>query len=61
MAIVGAFALALGLAFGLGGRDTASEIIQSWDRRARSSRGKIEQSADLSADKVKEATSKKGG
>lgn len=61
MAIVGAFALALGLAFGLGGRDTASEITQSWDRRARSSRGKIEQSADLSADKVKEATSKKGG
>jgi hypothetical protein len=61
MAIVGAFALALGLAFGLGGRDTASEIIRSWDRRARSNRGKIEKAADLAADKVKEATPKKGG
>ena len=61
MAIVGAFALALGLAFGLGGRDTASEIIRSWDRRARNNRGKIEKAVDLAADKVKEATSKKGG
>jgi hypothetical protein len=30
MAIVGALALALGLAFGLGGRDTASQILRNW-------------------------------
>ena len=30
MAVVGAVALALGLAFGLGGRDTASRLLQRW-------------------------------
>jgi len=30
MAVVGAVALALALAFGLGGRDTASQIVQRW-------------------------------
>lgn len=30
MAVVGAMALALGLAFGLGGRDTAAEIVRRW-------------------------------
>ena len=30
MAIVGAIALALGLAFGLGGRETAAEIVRTW-------------------------------
>ena len=45
MAVVGALALALGLAFGLGGRDTAAEIVRNWDRRARSSRGKLSAAA----------------
>ncbi len=30
MAFVGALALAMGLAFGLGGRDTAGEIVRNW-------------------------------
>src|SRR5215217_4602592 len=30
MGLVGALALALGLSFGLGGRDTAAEIVQGW-------------------------------
>jgi hypothetical protein len=30
MAVVGAVAIALGLAFGLGGRDTAAKIVQDW-------------------------------
>jgi hypothetical protein len=34
MAIVGAVALAVGLAFGLGGRDTAAEIVRNWHARA---------------------------
>lgn len=33
IAIVGAFALAAGLSFGLGGRDTAATIIRNWYRR----------------------------
>ena len=36
MAIVGAIALALGLAFGLGGRETAAEIVRTWYGKARS-------------------------
>ena len=35
MAVVGALALALGLAFGLGGRDTASQIVRSWYSKGR--------------------------
>lgn len=34
MAIVGAIALALGLAFGLGGRETAAEIVRTWYGKA---------------------------
>src|SRR4051794_14207766 len=35
MGFVGALALALGLAFGLGGRDTAAEIVRSWYQSGR--------------------------
>jgi hypothetical protein len=35
MAIVGAVALALGLAFGIGGRDTAAELVRNWYERSR--------------------------
>jgi len=35
MATVGAVALALGLAFGIGGRDTAAEIVREWYARSR--------------------------
>ncbi len=34
-ATVGALALALGLAFGLGGRETAGEILRNWIKKAR--------------------------
>lgn len=33
MATVGAIALALGLSFGLGGRDTAAQIVRGWYER----------------------------
>lgn len=36
MAFVGALALALGLAFGLGGRDTAAQLWRDWYERTRS-------------------------
>lgn len=59
MAVVGAFALALGLAFGLGGREIASEIIRGWDRRVRGNRGKIEKAVDVAADRAKDTVPKK--
>src|SRR5690606_17449840 len=35
MAVVGAVAIAIGLAFGLGGRETAGEIVRNWHQRSR--------------------------
>ncbi|MBC5766447.1 mechanosensitive ion channel family protein [Ramlibacter albus] len=35
MAVVGAIALAAGLAFGLGGRETAAEIVRNWYEKAK--------------------------
>jgi hypothetical protein len=46
MAFVGALALAVGLAFGLGGRETASQILQNWYRRGQEARPKIERAAE---------------
>lgn len=45
MAIVGAIALALGLAFGLGGRETAAEIVRTWYGKARSDSDQLVQMA----------------
>jgi hypothetical protein len=46
MGLVGALALALGLAFGLGGRDTAGQIVQNWYRRGQNAQPKIERAAE---------------
>jgi hypothetical protein len=46
MAFVGALALGAGLAFGLGGRDTAAEIVRNWYSKAQQSSGKIARSAE---------------
>jgi hypothetical protein len=46
MGLVGALALAIGLAFGLGGRDTAGQIVQGWYNRGRAARPKIERAAE---------------
>lgn len=45
-AVLGAAALALGLAFGLGGRDTAAKIVDGWYRQGKQNAGKIERAAD---------------
>lgn len=50
MAVVGAAALAAGLAFGLGGRDTAGQVVQRWYRRAQDESPKIERAADAAND-----------
>lgn len=45
MAVVGAVALGLGLAFGLGGRETAAEITRKWYSKAQQNSGKMKQVA----------------
>jgi hypothetical protein len=52
MAFVGALALGVGLAFGLGGRDTASEIVRNWYGKARQSSGQIERAANAAERRV---------
>jgi small-conductance mechanosensitive channel len=46
MATVGAIALALGLAFGLGGRDTAAQIVRGWYDRGQQAAPRLAQAAD---------------
>lgn len=45
MAIVGALALGLGLAFGLGGRETAGEIVRKWYAKAQDQSGQLREAA----------------
>jgi hypothetical protein len=53
MAIVGAIALGMGLAFGLGGRETAGEILRKWYAKAQENKGKIVQVADNMGDQAR--------
>ena len=46
MGFIGALALAAGLAFGLGGRETASQIVQGWYNRGRANQPKMERAAE---------------
>ncbi|HEU4621353.1 MAG TPA: small-conductance mechanosensitive ion channel [Burkholderiaceae bacterium] len=46
MAVVGAAALALGLAFGLGGRETAGQIVRRWYESGREATPKLETAAE---------------
>ena len=46
MGFIGALALAAGLAFGLGGRETAAQIVQGWYRQGREAKPRIERAAE---------------
>jgi hypothetical protein len=46
MAFVGALALGAGLSFGLGGKDTAAEIVRNWYAKAQQNSGRLARSAD---------------
>lgn len=46
MGFIGALALAAGLAFGLGGRETAGQIVEGWYRQGREAKPKIERAAE---------------
>lgn len=52
MATVGAVALALGLSFGLGGRDTASAIVRRWYERGQQKAPQIGRAADAAANEM---------
>jgi hypothetical protein len=57
MATVGALALALGLAFGLGGRDTAAEIVRNWYRSGQQAAPKLERAASAARSQVESQAS----
>ena len=46
MGFIGSLALAAGLAFGLGGRETAAQIVDSWYNRTRAAGPKLERAAE---------------
>lgn len=48
-AFVGAIALALGLAFGLGGRETAAQLWQDWYERSRTAMPRMQSSARMAS------------
>ena len=60
MATVGAVALAAGLAFGLGGRDTAGQIVASWYARSRRAAPKLERAADAVGRRARVETESEG-
>src|SRR5215208_1577340 len=54
MATVGAVALALGLAFGLGGRDTAGQLVRDWYERSQNAGPKLADAAQAVQRKVED-------
>src|SRR5919197_4871581 len=54
MGTVAALALALGLSFGLGGRDTAAEIVRSWYMKGQQATPKMAQAAEAAGRQAKE-------
>lgn len=61
MAVTGALALALGLAFGLGGRDTASQIVRNWYNKARQNPGAMEQTGSTTIEGTADTISREAG
>lgn len=56
MAIVGALALGVGLAFGLGGRETAAEILRKWYARAQEHSGQMRELSGNIGDEARRQT-----
>lgn len=56
MGTVGALALALGLAFGLGGRDTAAEILQGWYQSGKQAAPKLGEAAEAAQRQTQRST-----
>ena len=60
MAIVGAVALAGGLAFGLGGRDTAAELLKEWRQQMREAAPKLEKAAEEASRELNKPSGRNG-
>ena len=52
MGVVAALALGFGLAFGLGGRETAGQIVQNWYRASQTEAPKVARAADAAGQHV---------
>jgi hypothetical protein len=50
--IVGAFTIAFGLAFGLGGRDRAAQLLDTWGRKAERAAPKLERAVNAAREQV---------
>ena len=50
MGFIGALALALGLSFGLGARETAGQIVSDWYNEMRRSKGKLVAATNIARD-----------
>jgi hypothetical protein len=61
MGIVGALALALGLAFGLGGRETAGRLVESWYRKGQEAAPRLQQAAANAEQQARAAGAGDGG
>jgi hypothetical protein len=59
MAIVGAVALALGLAFGLGGHETAAQIVSNWYESGQRAAPKMKQAAETAQRDTQNSTSER--
>jgi hypothetical protein len=59
MGLIGATALALGLAFGLGGRDTAGQIVRDWYATAERAAPRIETAGDIADEVVRRETQRR--
>jgi hypothetical protein len=55
MGTVGALALALGLAFGLGGRETAGRIVDGWYRKGQEAAPRLQQAAAAAEQQARQA------
>jgi hypothetical protein len=60
MGLVGALALALGLAFGLGGRETAGQMVASWYQKSEQAAPKLEQAAESAQRRAQRAPASTG-
>lgn len=56
MGFIAALALALGLAFGLGSRDTAGEIVRAWYQKAKDSKPQLERAANVAQHEARETS-----
>jgi len=61
MGTIGALALALGLAFGLGGRDTAGQIVSSWYQRGQQAAPKMAQAASAASNQASQPQPSQSG